>query len=100
MTLGSRYHLRPPTKAVLQAGLLDIFQQLNWDKSGIEVLSHSFGTIVHGQLLKAQPGLVKRSCFVDPVYAISSIGEAPLLMMLHSVASACGNLMCVFVACS
>lgn len=67
MTLGHRYHLRPPSRVAVQQGLLDIIDQLGWEEKGIEVLSHSFGTIVHGQLLKSKPNLVKRSCFVDPV---------------------------------
>ncbi|EPQ28870.1 uncharacterized protein PFL1_03672 [Pseudozyma flocculosa PF-1] len=38
-----------------------------WHESGITVLSHSYGSLVHSWLLKSLGTLVRRSCFVDPV---------------------------------
>ncbi|TCD60428.1 hypothetical protein EIP91_010080 [Steccherinum ochraceum] len=36
-------------------------------RTGVAMLSHSNGTFIHGWLLKAHPGMIARSCFVDPV---------------------------------
>lgn len=42
---------------------------------GVTVLSHSNGSFVHAWLLKAHPGMIIRSCFVDPVTFCSWEGD-------------------------
>ncbi|KAI5478522.1 ATP-dependent DNA helicase [Pseudohyphozyma bogoriensis] len=47
--------------------LRKIVELWGFEESGVTVLSHSKGTIVHSWLLKAMPESIKRSCFIDPV---------------------------------
>lgn len=42
-----------------------ILARHNW--SSIDVLSHSYGSLVHSWLIKSLASRVRRSCFVDPV---------------------------------
>lgn len=66
MALFHPRHLKPPNKAQTTAGLRALVAKWHFE-SGVTILSHSNGTIVHAWLLKDCPDLVKRSCFVDPV---------------------------------
>ncbi|BGP37379.1 hypothetical protein JCM10450v2_001288 [Rhodotorula kratochvilovae] len=69
MSLFSRGFLDPVEQEQCAAGLERVLRKHGFDEraGGCTVLSHSNGTIVHGWLLKHQPQLVARSCFVDPV---------------------------------
>ena len=44
-----------------------IIEREGWNESGVAVLSHSYGSLVHSWLIKSLGDMVKRSCFVDPV---------------------------------
>ncbi|KAM0751691.1 hypothetical protein T439DRAFT_300689 [Meredithblackwellia eburnea MCA 4105] len=67
MSFFSRGYLDPLEQHSTAAGLKRVAQKYQFDKSGLTVLSHSNGTMVHGWLLKASPELCLRNCFVDPV---------------------------------
>lgn len=66
MSLFHPEHRKPPTKESTTRGLKALIRRWGF-KDGVDVVSHSNGTIVHGWLLKEIPELVKRSCLVDPV---------------------------------
>ncbi|SCV72611.1 BQ2448_4148 [Microbotryum intermedium] len=67
MAFFSRDYLSPPTQKSIGVGITAIAQRWKFDVSGLTILSHSNGSIVHGWILKELPDLVIRSCFVDPV---------------------------------
>lgn len=60
-------HLTPISHHEFTALLRRVFKQEGWTQSGVTVLSHSNGTMLHSWLLKSAGDFVKRSCFVDPV---------------------------------
>jgi hypothetical protein len=60
-------HLTPIKHHEFTALLRKVFKQEQWTQSGVTVLSHSNGTMLHSWLLKSAGDFVKRSCFVDPV---------------------------------
>jgi hypothetical protein len=60
-------HLNPIKHHEFTALLRRVFKQEQWTQSGVTVLSHSNGTMLHSWLLKSAGDFVKRSCFVDPV---------------------------------
>lgn len=59
-------HRKPPNKEGTVHGMRALVAKWGF-KDGINVISHSNGTIVASWLLKDCPDLLKRSCFVDPV---------------------------------
>ncbi|CAO1613899.1 unnamed protein product [Jaminaea pallidilutea] len=63
--LFSPHFLKPLTHHEMIRCLRKVFRSLQWE--GIQILSHSMGTIVHSWLLKSLGSRVERSCFVDPV---------------------------------
>nr|VWO95213.1 Cellulose-growth-specific protein [Ganoderma boninense] len=86
-------YLRPMGRQEMVQCLAGLISELGWadiakpmsdtsdsdsEKSGVEarvrkgvtMLSHSNGSFGHAWLLKAHPGIVTRSCFVDPICAI------------------------------
>ncbi|KDE03487.1 hypothetical protein MVLG_06049 [Microbotryum lychnidis-dioicae p1A1 Lamole] len=67
MAFFSRDYLSPPTQKSIGLGIAAIAQKWKFDLTGLTILSHSNGSIVHGWILKELPDLVVRSCFVDPV---------------------------------
>lgn len=60
-------HLTPIKHHEFTALLRRIFKHEGWTQTGVTVLSHSNGTMLHSWLLKSAGDFVKRSCFVDPV---------------------------------
>ncbi|KAK4705167.1 hypothetical protein P7C70_g1037, partial [Phenoliferia sp. Uapishka_3] len=67
MSFFQKGYLSPLDSTTTATGLKSIAEKWGFDKSGMTVLSHSNGTMVHGWLLKAYPELCVRNCFVDPV---------------------------------
>ncbi|KAI5481007.1 hypothetical protein MNV49_006193 [Pseudohyphozyma bogoriensis] len=67
MSFFSKGYLHPPNQKSLSADVKRVAVRNGFDKSGMTVLSHSNGTMVHGWLLKEIPEMITRSCFVDPV---------------------------------
>lgn len=67
MSIFSRGYLKPPSETTTVEGIERLAQRHGFDVSGMTVLSHSNGSIVHGWLLRGLPNLITRSCFVDPV---------------------------------
>jgi len=67
MAFFSKGYLQPPDMQSSTVGIRRAAKRHGFDKSGMTVLSHSNGTIVHGWLIKEAPELCKRSCLVDPV---------------------------------
>lgn len=63
----SRHFLKPLGHHEMVRCLRKAMRKLHWDDCGLQILSHSMGTIVHSWLLKSLGTKVKRSCFVDPV---------------------------------
>lgn len=67
MAFFSKHYLNPPDMQSCTAGIKRATHRHEFDQSGMTVLSHSNGTIVHGWLIKEAPELCRRSCLVDPV---------------------------------
>ncbi|CAO1618630.1 unnamed protein product [Parajaminaea phylloscopi] len=63
----SKHFLHPLGHHEMIRCLRKAMRKLQWDDCGIQVVSHSMGTIVHSWLLKSLGTKVRRSCFVDPV---------------------------------
>ncbi|PWN54305.1 hypothetical protein IE53DRAFT_215759 [Violaceomyces palustris] len=63
----SRDFLKPFGHHETTAAFRSVIQKQGWDRCGLTVLSHSYGSLVHSWLLKSLGDLIKRSCFVDPV---------------------------------
>lgn len=55
MSLFHRRHLQPPSKYETVHGIESLLKSFGWDQGGVDVLSHSMGTILHGWLLKVCP---------------------------------------------
>lgn len=62
MNLFHPRHLRPGNRQEMVAGLESLVTKLGWDKGGVDVLSHSMGTIIHGWLVKVCTLLSDGSC--------------------------------------
>jgi hypothetical protein len=60
-------HLHPFQHHEFTALFRRVFRREGWTQSGVTILSHSNGTLLHSWLLKSAGEFVKRSCFVDPV---------------------------------
>ncbi|UZJ54002.1 hypothetical protein CBS101457_003322 [Exobasidium rhododendri] len=60
-------HLQPFQHHEFTALFRRVFRREGWTQSGVTVLSHSNGTLLHSWLLKSAGEFIKRSCFVDPV---------------------------------
>lgn len=67
MAFFSKGYLEPPDMHSSTAAIRRAAKRHGFDKSGLTVLSHSNGTIVHGWLIKEAPELCRRNCLVDPV---------------------------------
>jgi len=53
----------------------NLVETLGWAQKGLICVSHSNGSYAHAWLLKENPGLIKRNCFVDPVTFCSWEGD-------------------------
>ncbi|KAK4048059.1 hypothetical protein OIO90_005960 [Microbotryomycetes sp. JL221] len=67
MSIFTKYHRLPPSEKTLCQGVERMAKCWGFDKSGMTILSHSNGTIVHAWILRTLPQLVTRSAFCDPV---------------------------------
>ncbi|KDN40346.1 hypothetical protein K437DRAFT_258686 [Tilletiaria anomala UBC 951] len=65
----SKYFLAPLKHHETTGTLRKIFRSEGWDVQGchIDLLGHSWGTICSAWVLKCFPGLIQRTCLVDPV---------------------------------
>lgn len=63
----SKRFLRPWKYHEASTSIRHMLERHQLDKCGVNVLSHSMGTIVHTWLMRAWPELIHRSLFVDPV---------------------------------
>lgn len=63
----SPHFLQPIGHHEMVCCLRKAMRKLQWNDCGVQILSHSMGTIVHSWLLKSLGTRVRRSCFVDPV---------------------------------
>ncbi|KAF8517787.1 hypothetical protein JB92DRAFT_2904540 [Gautieria morchelliformis] len=55
--------------------LTEIIGKMGWGDQGVDMLSHSNGSIFHAWMLKSCPEIIRRSCFVDPVTFCSWEGD-------------------------
>ncbi|KAM0792916.1 hypothetical protein ACM66B_002676 [Microbotryomycetes sp. NB124-2] len=67
MSIFTKYHRLPPSEATCCAGIERMAKSWGFDKSGMTILSHSNGTIVHAWILRNLPHLAIRNAFADPV---------------------------------
>lgn len=49
-------HLRPTSRVETVSGLESLLHEYGWDKHGVDILSHSMGTIIHGWIVKVRSG--------------------------------------------
>ncbi|KAN0063190.1 hypothetical protein ACQY0O_004354 [Thecaphora frezii] len=63
----SRHFLRPFGHHEMTAAFRRIVAAQGWEASGVAMLSHSYGSLVHSWLIKSLGSVVRKSCFVDPV---------------------------------
>ncbi|KAK4046492.1 hypothetical protein OIV83_006018 [Microbotryomycetes sp. JL201] len=67
MSIFTKYHRLPPSESTCCAGIERMAKSWGFDKSGMTILSHSNGTIVHAWILRNLPHLAIRNAFADPV---------------------------------
>ncbi|KAK4046493.1 hypothetical protein OIV83_006019 [Microbotryomycetes sp. JL201] len=66
MSIFTKYHRLPPSESTCCAGIERMAKSWGFDKSGMTILSHSNGTIVHAWILRNLPHLAIRNAFADP----------------------------------
>lgn len=52
MNLFHPRHLKPPTRVETVSGIEALLHRYGWDKGGVDIVSHSMGTIIHGWIVK------------------------------------------------
>ncbi|KAA1130211.1 hypothetical protein PGTUg99_007235 [Puccinia graminis f. sp. tritici] len=67
MEIFSPAYFLPPSETQLTGDIKEVFEDLGFHETGVELLAHSNGTVVSGWIIKAFPKLVKRSCLLDPI---------------------------------
>ncbi|WAR54553.1 hypothetical protein PtB15_4B170 [Puccinia triticina] len=67
MEIFSPAYFLPPNETQLTGDVNEVFEDLGFHETGVELLAHSNGTVVSGWIIKAFPKLVKRCCLLDPI---------------------------------
>lgn len=67
MEIFSNRFLKPPTELEMISDFKELIQKWSFHQTGLELLSHSNGTVISGWIIKAFPELIRRTCLIDPV---------------------------------
>ena len=89
--------LQPPGRVEMATSLKNALVKHGMDRCGIDVLSHSNGTIIHGWLIKTAPELIRRSLFVDPVCFCLFEPDVPYSFLYRQPRTGIERLMLYFV---
>ncbi|CAH7676394.1 hypothetical protein PPACK8108_LOCUS11516 [Phakopsora pachyrhizi] len=60
-------YLKPPNHVQVTENIRLAIEYWGFKKTGVDLLSHSNGTLVSGWVIKEFPNLVRRCCMLDPV---------------------------------
>ncbi|EGG07928.1 uncharacterized protein MELLADRAFT_85254 [Melampsora larici-populina 98AG31] len=67
MEIFDKSFLDPPCQAEVARDVEEIMEKWKFKETGIDLLSHSNGTVIAGWVIKAFPQLVNKCCFIDPI---------------------------------